>query len=352
MYVGVDYHKKFSVATRMDEQGVILEQIKLTNRPDTLRGYFGNLPRGTKVAVEATQGWYAFYELIEDLCPDVTLAHPVKTRAIAEARIKTDKIDATMLAHLLRTNLLPSSCIPSREIRDLKEILRYRASLVSLQTSLKNKIHAVLAKNGMAVPYTDIFGKKAIQWIKGLSVRPCYVHEAAGYLILAETVMALIATITATIEREAKLNDDALLLLSIPGIGPYSALLIVTEIGDITRFPSAKKLCSYAGLVPSVRSSGGKTRYGSITKQGSKWLRWILIELSHHFAGSSPQMKALYERILAKHGKNTARVAVARQMLVIIYSMLTQKRSFRREEGRSSPWGHGMPFKQHGGTNP
>ena len=141
----------------------------------------------------------------------------------------------------------------------------------------------------------------------------------------------LIDEVTKTIEGIVENNPQAKLLTTIHGIGYYSGLLIVSEIGDITRFPNAKKLCSYAGLVPSVYSSGGKTRYGNITKLGSKWLRWIMIEQSQHFAKSCDRLERMYARIANKHGKNTARVAVAREMLKIIYSMLVHNRPFMKE---------------------
>jgi transposase len=330
MYIGVDYHKKYIVATKMDESGTIMEQVRLNNDPDTLLGYAHTLPTGSKIALEATEGWYHFYELLENQCPDIYLAHPLKTRAIAEARIKTDKVDSTMLAHLLRTNLLPHSYIPPREIRDMREILRYRASLVSLRTSIKNKVHAILSKNGIRMEYADIFGKKALSSLGSLSLRSCYTVELTGYIQVGETLNALIDKVSEVIEHQVKENPKARLLLTIPGISYYSALLVISEIGDITRFPSAKKLCSYAGLVPQVYSSGGKTRYGSITKQGSKWLRWILVELSHHFVKSSPRMEMMFKRISITHGKNTARVAVAREMLKIIYYMLRDNRPFMR----------------------
>ena len=328
MFIGVDYHKRFSVTTMMDATGKIIDRQKIKNDPASLLAYAASLPEGSRIALEATNGWYYFYELMEDHCDKIVLAHPLKTRAIAEARIKTDAIDATTLAHLLRTDLLPASYIAPRDVRDTREVLRYRASLVSLRTSLKNRVHAVLDKNGIRIEASDIFGKKAVQRLQDLSVRECYRIEIDGYLRLMETLGVLLKEVDEKIQGLVKMNADATLLLSVPGIGNYSALLITSEIGDITRFPSAKKLCSYAGLVPRVYSSGGKTRYGSITKQGSKWLRWILIELSHHFAGSSPRMKALYGRVAYKHGKNTARVAVAREMLKIIYSMLTKRRAF------------------------
>lgn len=331
MYVGVDYHKRYSMATKMDEQGTILEQVRLRNDPATLQGYVETLPPGSKIALEATGSWYYFYETLESRCPNIHLAHPLKTRAIAEARIKTDKIDATMLAHLLRTNLLPTSYIPSREIRDVREILRYRASLVSIRTSLKNRVHAILSKNGIIFPYSNIFGKKGLAYLKELEVRPCYRQGIDGYLTLAVTLNTLIAELNETVIQLVQENHQATLLTTIPGISYFSALLIISEIGEVERFPSARKLCSYAGLVPRVYSSGGKTRYGSITKQGSKWLRWILVELSHHFAGSSSRLKHRYDKITKTHGKNTARVAVARDMLKIIYYMLRDNRPFRSE---------------------
>jgi transposase len=317
MYVGVDYHKRYSVTSTMDEQGTILAQQRLSNDPETLTRFVAGLPADTKIALEATGNWYYFYELLENKSPQVYLAHPLKTRVIAEARIKTDKIDATMLAHLLRTNLLPTAYIPPRAIRDIREILRYRASLVSLRTSLKNKVHAMLSKNGIILGCSNIFGKKALRSIN-------------GYLGLAETINRLIDEVSDTIKAIVEDNPQAMLLTTIPGISYYSALLIVSEIGDVRRFPTAKKLCCYSGLVPSVHSSGGKTWHGAMTKQGSKWLRWILIELSHHFATSSTRLQRMYARISHKHGKNTARVAVAREMLKIIYYMLRDNRAFIR----------------------
>jgi transposase len=331
MYIGVDYHKKYSVATKINEKGNVLEQVKLKNDPETLTRYAKTLPQGSKIALEATGSWYYFYELLEDKCSDISLAHPLKTRAIAEARIKTDKIDSTLLAQLLRTDFLPTSYIPTRKIRDIREVLRYRASLISLRTSIKNKVWAILSKNGLDPSFSNIFGKKALVYLKGLKLRDCYKQSIDGYIRLAETLNVLIQEITDTIERIVHNNPEAQLLMSIPGISYYSALLIVSEIGDIQRFPSGRKLSSFAGLVPSVYSSGGKTYHGSITKQGSKWLRWILIELSHHFVRSSKRMEELYYRITKKHGKNTARVAVAREMLKIIYYMLRYNRVFRKE---------------------
>ncbi len=328
-YIGIDLHKQTSYVTRMNERGKILEQLNLSNDPDTLRGYLTRQRSDTRFAVEATGNWMYLYELIEDRCPDLVLAHPQKTKAIASARIKTDKIDSTILAHLLRTNLLPTAYIPPREVRDTREVLRYRAALVSLRTSIKNRMSAILSKTGVKTPTKKAFGVKSRRFLAEVTVRSCYRLELDGYLRLLEHLTEEILQVTQRIETQVKEDPQATLLCTMPGIGAYSALLILSEIGDISRFPDSRHLCSYAGLIPSVHASGGKTRLGRLTKQGSKWLRWILVELSVHAINGAPQFRSLYYRISRKHGRNTARVAVARAMLKAIYAMLKKQESFR-----------------------
>jgi transposase len=333
MYIGVDLHKKYSYVTRMTQEGEITFQGRVEHKPDSLRDFVESISEDDNIAVEATCNWYYFYELIEGQTPNVSLAHPLKTRAMASAMVKTDKIDSKILAYLLRADMLPESYIPNRETRDLREILRYRASLVKIRTQMKNKIHAILSKDGVSSPYSDLFGKKGIQFLQDMELRPCYRQAIDGYLATIEQLNDLLKAVSLEINQRAKLDEQAQLLMTMPGIGCYSAMLILSEIGDITRFPDAKHLVSYAGLAPRVHSSGGKTHYGRITKQGSRWLRWILIEISHHGIRGSFTFRQLYQRVSKKHGKNTARVAVARKMLCIIYHMLIKKEAFRDKEG-------------------
>jgi len=329
MYVGIDFHKKNTYVTRMDQQGVITESINLKNELGNLEKFVNTIEPEDHVVLEATGNWQHFYELVEDKALDITLSHPAKTRAIASAKIKTDKIDSEMLAHLLRADLIPVAYIPSRETRDLKEVLRYRASLVSVRTSIKNKVHAILSKNGIICPYSDVFGKKSLLWLATLPVRACYRTSLDGYLAVAGTLSFEITKIDEDIHEMAKASDDARLLMTMPGISFYSALLILSEIGDINRFPSSGHLASYAGLVPSVYSSGGKTRMGRITKTGSKYLRWVLVENSHHAIRGTRRFEDLYGRVVVRSGKNAAKTAVARKMLVSIFNMLTKHEVFQ-----------------------
>ena len=335
-YIGIDLHKAKSFVTRMDEQGTVLEQRHLVHNTGALQQYLTALPADARIAVEATGNWMWLYELIEDRHPDLLLAHPLKTKAIASARIKTDKIDATTLAHLRRAELLPAAYIPPRAIRDLRELLRYRASLGRLSTQVKNKVSAVLSKTGTVTPTKTAFGVKSRRFLTSAPFRPCYRTTVDGYLRLLDAVTAEQDQLSQQLEVEAAAHPQAQLLRTMPGIGAYSALLILSEIGDVNRFPDGRHLCSYAGLVPSVYSSGDKTRLGRLTKQGSRWLRWILVELSIHAINGAPQFRHLYWRVAKKHGRHPARIAVARAMLKTLYAMLKHQQPFRAIEPGST----------------
>jgi transposase len=333
MYIGIDLHKKYSVVTTMDINGNIMNQKRVEHDSKALDDFISSIDENDNIAMEATTNWYYFYELLESKTQNISLAHPAKTRIIAEAKVKNDKVDSKMLAHLLRTDLLPKAYIPTRETRDLRELLRYRASLVRFRTQIKNKIHAILSKNGIASPYSDLFGKAGMVFLKQIelreSFRESYRQSVDGYLTIIQQINIQISDVSKDIDQIAKLDNQAQLLMSISGIGAYSALLILSEIGDVSRFHHENNIVSYAGLAPSVHSSGGKTYHGHITKQGSRWLRWILIEAVPHVVDSSPAYKRLYTKLVAKKGKGTAKVAIARKLLIAIYYMLQRGERFK-----------------------
>jgi len=341
-YIGIDFHKHYSFITEMNESGIVQRQFKLANDRETLTQYITKLPAHTKIAIEATCNWYYFYELVENHDLDVSLAHPLKTKAIASARLMNDKVSSETLAHLLRADLLPTAYIPDQQTRDIREILRMHAFLTAQRTRLKNRVHAILMKNGLSCPYADIFGKTSLNWLKELNLRPCYQEAIASYTKLAKAFNEELNLLKHTIETLAYDHPYVSILDTHPGISYYSGLLIAVEIGDINRFPNAGKLCSYAGLVPTMHASGGKVRMGAITKQGSKWLRWILVECALHAVKKSTHYYNLYTRVAHKHGNGTARVAVARSMLRAIYTMLTLHQPYQERQLRSAPWGHNL----------
>lgn len=332
VYYGLDIHKKYTYYTEMNERGQVLSQGKVANTADSLARV---IKPGWSVAMEATCNWYYLYDIVEGMAKEVHLAHPLKTRAIAEAKVKTDKVDSGILAHLLRTDLLPSSYVAPRQIREERELFRYRASLIALQTQIKNKVHSILLKHGYASPYSDTFGRKGTEWLRGLSLGPVYRQEMDGYLGLLENLRERVSEAEKEIKGRVKANPQALLLTTIPGIGYYTALLVMSEIGEIDRFPDDRHLASYAGLVPRVHSSGGRVRHGAITKEGSPWLRWAMVESAQVGIRHSQRLESYYRKIAQKKGHQRAVVGVARHMVTIVYAMLTTGQPYRENRDTS-----------------
>lgn len=329
MYIGLDVHKNFCQATVMNRDGVKLSEKKFLTTLKELDEFLEDIDKDAEIVMEASSTWEYLYDSIEEKGYKVCLSHPLKTRAIADARIKTDRIDSETLANLLRADLIPKSYVPSKEIRDLRFIVRHRASLVSMRTEAKNKVHAILRRKGIKHEYSDLFGKEGMEFLKNMEVDVHTRFALNNYLAVIENLNSKINETSVYIESLADL-PEVKLLTTIPGVGIYSAMLILSEIGDINRFPSPKKLCSYAGLVPSVYQSGSTVKYGKITKQGSSWLRWILIQSAHKTVKSPNALQRFHAEISKRKGKKIAIVATARKMLIYMYKMITLNLSFDR----------------------
>jgi len=325
LYVGLDVHKRYVYAVAVDETGLTQSETRVNNEKEALEQYIGSLPDRAKVALEATYGWSHVYDALEEHAEEIVLSHPKKTKAVASAKIKTDKIDATALAELLRTDYLPTAYAPPREVRDVRDLLRHRAALVRVRTAAKNRIHSVLARYGIQHPFSDLFGKAGRAFLSQLDLRPFHRLAVEDNLSLIDTVNESVRNASKQIQLLSSQDERVEWLESMPGVGYYSALLILAEIGHIARLPTAKQLCSYAGLVPSVHASGDHTRYGHITKEGSRWLRWIMVESAQQATRKPGPLKRFYERVAWKHGRKAARVALARHMLGIVHHLLTHR---------------------------
>jgi len=347
LYTGLDFHRNFTYITTMNAKGEIIGQKKLPSNGEIV-DYLKEFEDSMEVAIESTPSWYWLYDCLEDEGFDVKLSHPLRTKAIAYAKVKTDKIDSATLAHLLRSDLLPLSYVPEKPIRLCRELLRYRASLVKIQTRVKNKIHMVLAKNNVNNEYSDLFGKAGMDFLRSLRLPENYKIALEGYLNVLDTVREEIKSVSRRVQQVAEKDHDAMLLMTIPGVGYYSALLIKSEIGDVKRFPSAKQLCSYSGLVPSTHTSGNVSYHGHITKRGSKWLRWILIEAAIHAAKRTGSLRRFYYKIERKKGGQIAKVATARKLLEWIYHILKDGESYQEVEKAVAAIGRGEPAKNTG----
>lgn len=331
-YVGLDIGVKWHYVVVMDAEGHLAQQQRLPNDPLLIQRFFEALEGPTQVVLEATGHWVAVYERIEPYVQAVVLAHPLKVRAIASARIKTDRIDATTLAHLLRADLIPRAYIPPRPVRDWRELARHRAFLVRLQTRVKNRVHMLLAKRGVTPPsHSDLFGVAGRQWLTHVVLPEPYSAMRSRYLAVLDHLRTQLREVERTIAQTVTPLPAAQLLETIPGIGRYLALLILAEIGEITRFPSPRHLVSYAGLCPSTYASGQTLRHGRLTHQGSAWLRWACIEAATHLARRQPtdRLSRQFHRLAQRRDVKTARVAVARGLCHVIFHMLTKHEPYR-----------------------
>ena len=327
LYVGLDIHKEFCQACVIDRSGRVISNERFSSTQDELDEFLDRF-EDAKFVLESTGIWEFIYEGIEKRGFEVVLAHPLKVRAIAEARVKTDKVDAETLAQLLRANLIPRSWVPSKDMRDLRQLVRQRAYLVQRATGFKNRIHAELLRRGVRRPEYMVkpFTKKHICWMRSLDI-----PTVNSCLDCLENIQAQIEEINIQLMREFERRPDAQLIATIPGIGFYGALLIHAEIDDIRRFPHPGKLCAYAGLVPTVSQSASSVRYGGVSKEGSSYLRWILTESVHVHTWSDPdsRLSRFHARIARRRGKQKATVAMARKLLHIIYWMLVRKQPYR-----------------------
>lgn len=333
MFVGMDVHKNYLQIAVLDENGKVLNNSRVDNTLIKVNEFFDTVhpSNNTKVVMESSGMWYNLYECLSKRHLDVRLSNPAKTRAIASAKIKTDKLDAIKLADLLRGGYIAECYIPTRGTMELRELVRHRAALVRMRTKLKNKIHSIMFMKGTSISYvgTHTFTKGYIQKLKELND-----YRINGYLRIIESLNDEINTVSKKILLLAQEDEIAKLLMTVPGIGYYSALLIVSEVGDINRFPDSYHLCSYAGLVPSTRSSGGLTYHGSITKTGSKYLRWIMLECVHaHIRNEkNSNVAQFYHRISKKKGNSKAAVAAASKLVKIVYWIMKERRVYNRSQ--------------------
>jgi transposase len=322
-YVGLDVHKKACHATVMDERGKVVKSGKFENTREGFEEFFDGID-DAEVAMEASYCWQPDYELLERMGYRVKLSHPMKTRIIADAKIKTDASDSEALAHLLRADLLPISHVPSKEARELRDLVRLRTYLVRERTRFKNKIRAELAKRGIRV-VGDPFTKRGMAQVGELGIGS--INECIHVI---NALDERIDKVSRELEQRARKSDDAKILMTIPGIGYFSALLVIAEVDEISRFGDAEKLCSYAGLVPLTRQSGSTVIRGHITKQGSRLLRWVLQECvwMHLKNADDTHLARFFYRIARRKGRKIAAVAAARKLLKVMYWMLKNKEVF------------------------
>jgi transposase len=316
-YVGIDFHRRRSVVVRMSATGEKLSSARIVNDPVAIAAAVAEAGPDPEVVVEATYGWYWVVDLLQANGAHVHLANPQGLNW-GQRRVKNDERDAIDLADMLRLGRLPEAWIAPPATRELRELVRYRAKLVALRSGLKAQVHAVMAKEGVLPAQGRMFGPAGNAQLDGMAMADNYTTRVESLRDLIGRYDREVTMLEGEIHRQLRHHRGYQAIQAIDGVGRTIAAVLVAEIGDVGRFRSAEALCSWAGLTPKHRESDTKTTRGPITKQGSRLVRWALIEAVARYHGG-PALAPGFRRIAERRGTNKARVAVARKVLTLVY---------------------------------
>lgn len=336
-YIGCDVHKKYSVFVAVDEQGRAYPGKRVEHDRAGFRSFLDSLAPGSPIAVETTGNWYWIIDEMEQAGHVPTLAHAARSKLMMGQINKTDKLDAHGLAVLLRNGTLPSVWIPQGELRDQRELPRMRLVLVHMRTALKNRIHATFAKYGITFEgESDLFG---VRGHKSMAERMAELPPETRHSV--EQELKMLGQLQEQIELAEKrmrqviaVTSSMKLLKTLPGVGPILSITIALEVGDVSRFPDAQHLASYAGTVPRVNSSGGRTRFGRTRPDVNHNLKRAFVEaanavLLHQAKTPSRHVVKLYQRIRARKEHGKAVVAVARHLAESTYWVLKKNEPYK-----------------------
>ncbi len=320
-HVGIDLHRKNLVMAAVNDAGEVMDPVRIDCQdPEGILRVIqvlGNF----RAVIEATGTYRWLYDLLSPH-GTVLLAHPLRLRAMIQRRAKTDKLDAILLAQLLRIDQIPLAYVPPKKYQHLRELTRHRTRLARGQAQAKIKLRALLARLNRVAPYKQPFGPRGLAWFRSQDFGPI------DNLIRDELLLRL-----AHFAGQVKMLDEHLsqlrgefpeveALLDIHGVGLYTALVVVGELGEVERFRRASQVGAYAGLVARVQQSGSHCYHGSITREGSPLLRWALVEVALHVTGADQALKNFYTRVRKRSSAKRARVAVARKLAEICWKRL------------------------------
>jgi len=316
--VGIDLHRRRSVIVRMTEIGERLDSVRIDNDPMTLAAEIAKAGEHPQVVLEATYGWYWAVDVLQDAGADVHLAHPLGVKGFAYRRVKNDVRDAADLADLLRMGRLPEGWIAPPPVRELRELVRHRAKLVAWRSALKASVHAVLAKQGLHLGVTDLFGVGGRRLLAQAPLDAAYRLRVNALCRLIDAMDFEIRAVAGPLRVALAGHPGFHAVQAVPGVGPVLAAIFVAEIGDVARFAGPARLASWAGLTPKHRESDTVVHRGPITKQGSALVRWAAVEAAQG-ASNAGWLEQTRTRIAERRGRNIATVAVARKLLTLVY---------------------------------
>jgi transposase len=333
-HVGIDLHRATVVLAAVNDVGEAMNPVTIACSNTVALLDVVKTWGAFRAVIEATGTYRWLYDLLRPH-GDILLAHPMRLRAMIQRRTKTDKLDAQLLANLLRINQIPLAYIPPEPYQQLRDLTRCRARLGRQLAEVKIQMRALLARQNRQSPYRTPFGPRGLGWFRGqhFGLIDDMVRDE-----LLERFRHYAKQITLFDKRLEELQQgfpQVEALLDIRGIGLYSALLIVAELGEVERFRTAKQVGAYTGLTSRVHQSGGHCYQGSITRQGSPWLRWVLVQAAMKAVhGDDLALKNFYRRIRKRSGVKIARVAAARKLAEICWKRLRRRR--RQQAGQAA----------------
>jgi len=322
MHIGMDIHKRYAQVAVLDEAGEVVEETRVANAS---LDEFAQRYAGATVALEATSNYHHIQATLSEYL-DVQVADPEEVKLIAHSMQKNDSLDARQLARLARLEAVPECYVPSDQFRKCRALVRGRRALVEERKDHANRVHELLNKHGITRNVKPL-SKKGREALRDLSVPEPWDAILESNLQVIETLSDEIATLDEMIEQKATSIEPVDRLMTIPGVGAYSAVTIYAELGDVDRFSSAKQAVNYAGLDPVIRESGDSRKEGGISKQGPAHLRWVLVQstMSAVHTSGDEYLSRFYDRLNERKHKMVARVATARKLLVSIYHMLDRE---------------------------
>jgi transposase len=325
--VALDVRKRFAEVA-VHEQGEVRRLGRIEARE--LRAFAESLRPDDQVVLESTSMTWAIAELLGRHAGRVTVSNPLRTKAIASAKVKTDKVDAKVLAQLAAAEFLPEVWAPDEQTRALRRRVSHRASLVRQRTRLRNQVHAVLARNLVELPVTDLFGQKGRRLLTGVALPAHEREQVESNLRLHDALDVELAAVDGQLAQRALADPGVRRLLTIPGVGPVTALSLLAVIGDVTRFPSSGQLVGYLGLDPRVRQSGERpARTGHISRAGQAHARGLLVEAAHVAIRTPRPLRAFQARVKARRGAQVALCATARKLAVLSWHLLSRGEDYR-----------------------
>jgi transposase len=320
--IGCDFHTRYQqIAMANDETGEVLLERRLDHQSGEAHAFYRGLQSPARVGIESTGPIHWFERLLAELGHELWIGDAAKIRASEVRKQKTDERDAMLILELLLAKRFPKIWVPTPAERDLRQLLWHRHKLVCMRTMLGNQLHALALSQGLCRKKA-LFTKKGRMELLHLGLAPWASRRREELLKLLEQLEAPIAELDRAVSEEANRREDAVLLMSHPGIGPVTSLAFVLAIGPITRFHRSKKIASYLGLNPTEHSSGGRRRLGAISKQGNTMVRWLLIEAVYPAVRKDAALRQDYLRLKFRRGHAIAKVAIARKLAVRMYWML------------------------------